>query len=62
MKKPTPFYLNEDQSDRLAVKNGWYEVHENGQLGSGPFSNREDCLGHINKRQAAIVAYQHWAR
>ena len=54
MNKPIPLYINDDQSDRRGIKNGWYEVHENGKLGSGPFSNREDCLGHINKRQTAI--------
>jgi hypothetical protein len=38
-----------------------YEVHGNGKLGSGPFSNREDCLGHIKERQVAISAYHQWA-
>lgn len=60
MNKPTPLYINDDQSDRRGIKNGWYEVHENGKLGSGPFSNHDDCLGHISKRQTAISAYHQW--
>jgi len=59
MDMPTTLYIDDDKSDTRGVKNGWYEVHGNGKLGSGPFSNREDCLGHVNERQAAISAYHH---
>jgi hypothetical protein len=61
MDMPTTLYIDDDKSDTRGVKNGWYEVHQNGKLGSGPFANREDCLGHINQRQVAISAYHQWA-
>ena len=35
MDMPTTLYIDDDKSDTRGVKNGWYEVHGNGKLGSG---------------------------
>ena len=35
MDMPTTLYIDDDKSDARGVKNGWYEVHGNGKLGSG---------------------------
>jgi hypothetical protein len=61
MKNPIPHHVNERESDMRGIKDGWYEVSERGKLGSGPFSNRGDCMEHILRQRAAIVAYQQWA-
>ena len=44
MIEPNPHYINELQSDLRGIKEGWYAIDERGNLLSGPFSNRENCL------------------
>jgi hypothetical protein len=48
-----PRHINETESDRRSVKDGWYPIDATGKLGKGPFSNREDCLAHINEKPVA---------
>jgi hypothetical protein len=55
-----PRHINEVESDRRGVKDGWYSVDATGKLGRGPFSNREDCATHIKRQQAAIDVYRDW--
>jgi hypothetical protein len=45
---PAPHYINEHQSDIRCIKDGWYAMEKNGNLVSGPFSCREDCLKVVN--------------
>jgi hypothetical protein len=40
-----PHHVDEVQSDRRGIKEGWYVMDKNGKLMSGPFSSRENCLG-----------------
>jgi len=54
MQNLTPRHINELESDRRGVKDGWYSINGFGKLGCGPFENREDCLSAIN-RQSAIA-------
>lgn len=61
MKNPVPHHVNERESDLRHIKIGWYEIGENGKLAGGPYSNREDCIAHINQQRAAIDAYHQWA-
>lgn len=49
-----PRHINEVESDRRGVKDGWYSVDAAGKLVRGPFSNREDCAFHIKRQQAAV--------
>ena len=58
--KNYPHHINEAESDRRGVKDGWYAVDVAGELGRGPFSNREDCATHIKRQQAAIDVYRDW--
>jgi hypothetical protein len=60
MENLSPRHINETEADRRAVKDGWYAINSLGRLGCGPFANREDCLGAINRQIAAIDAYHHW--
>jgi hypothetical protein len=57
MQNLTPRRLNEHESDRRGVKDGWYSINGSGQLGCGPFENREDCLSAINRQSAATDVY-----
>jgi hypothetical protein len=39
-----PHYINENQSDMRGIKRGWYAIDGDGNLVSGPFSSREQCV------------------
>jgi len=54
MNHPAPHYINEHQSDMRGIKDGWYAMEEDGNLVSGPFSSREDCVL-SNTRSKGIV-------
>jgi hypothetical protein len=43
----TAQYINELQSTRRGIKDGWYAMNEDGVPSFGPFSNRETCLSRI---------------
>jgi hypothetical protein len=57
MQNLTPRHINELESDRRGVKDGWYSINGGGKLGCGPFENREDCLSAINRQLAATDVY-----
>jgi hypothetical protein len=40
----TPHYINENKSDMHGIKPGWYAIEHDGNLSSGPFSGREECV------------------
>jgi hypothetical protein len=40
----TPHYVNTHQSDLRAIKDGWYAMDDDGNLVSGPFSSRKECV------------------
>jgi hypothetical protein len=42
-------YINEHQSDMRGIKDGWYAVEDDGNLSSGPFSSREECINRISQ-------------
>ena len=39
-----PHFINEDKSEMRGIKAGWYAIDGDGNLSSGPFSSREQCL------------------
>jgi hypothetical protein len=39
-----PYYISEDKSDMRGIKPGWYGMEDDGNLSSGPFSSRQECL------------------
>jgi hypothetical protein len=45
----SPHYINEDKSDMLGIKHGWYAMDDDGNLSSGPFSSREKCIKRITQ-------------
>jgi len=44
-----PCYIGEAKSDMLGIKHGWYALEDDGNLCSGPFSSREECVEKINR-------------
>ena len=42
-----PHYISEEKSDMRGIKHGWYAVEDDGNLSSGPFSSREECIKRI---------------
>jgi hypothetical protein len=53
MQNLTPRHINELESDRRGVKEGWYSINGDGKLDCGPFENQDDCLSAINRQLAA---------
>jgi hypothetical protein len=49
MKNLTPRHIQEAESDRRSIKEGWYATNKTGQVCSSRFSNREDCQAHIEQ-------------
>jgi hypothetical protein len=39
-----PHFINNDKSEMRGIKTGWYAIDDDGNLSSGPFSSREQCL------------------
>ena len=42
-----PHYIGENESDMRGIQCGWYAIEDDGDLSSGPFSNREKCVRRI---------------
>ena len=61
MTNVTARHVNETESDRRGIKDGWYVISKMGKICSGRFSNREDCQAHIKRERADIDAYRHGA-
>jgi hypothetical protein len=45
----SPYYIDEDKSDMRGIKHGWYAVEDDGNLSSGPFASREECIKRITQ-------------
>jgi hypothetical protein len=52
----TARYINEHQSDMRGIKDGWYAIEDDGNLSSGPFSSREDCIKRITQPTNGTMA------
>jgi hypothetical protein len=42
-----PHYINEDKSDMRGIKPGWYAIEGDGNIFSGPFASRQECVERI---------------
>jgi len=45
----TPHYVSDDKSEMRGIKPGWYAIEDDGNLSSGPFSSREQCVDGITQ-------------
>jgi hypothetical protein len=44
-----PHYISENKSDVRGIKPGWYAIEDDGNLSSGPFSSRDECVKRITQ-------------
>jgi hypothetical protein len=44
-----PHYISDNKSDVRGIKPGWYAIEDDGNLSSGPFSSREECVKRITQ-------------
>ena len=42
-----PHYISEHKSDMRGIKAGWYAIEGDGNIFSGPFANRQECVEKI---------------
>jgi hypothetical protein len=42
-----PQYISEHKSDMRGVKPGWYAIEGDGNIFSGPFASRQECVEKI---------------
>ena len=42
-----PHYISEDKSDMRGIKPGWYAIERDGNIFSGPFASRQECVEKI---------------
>jgi len=42
-----PHYISEDKSDMRGTKAGWYAIEGDGNILSGPFASRQECVERI---------------
>jgi hypothetical protein len=54
----SPHFISEDKSDMRGIKHGWYAVEDNGNLSSGPFSSREECIKRTTQPTMASKLHQ----
>jgi hypothetical protein len=42
-----PHYISEAKSDMRGIKAGWYAIEGDGNIFSGPFGSRQECVQKI---------------
>jgi hypothetical protein len=57
----TPHHVQEAESDRRGIKDGWYASNIKGRVSSGRFSSREACQAHIEQERSDIDAHHEGA-
>jgi hypothetical protein len=51
-----PLYIGENKSDMRGIKSGWYAIEDDGNLCSGPFSSRQECVKRITQPTDGAMA------
>ena len=51
-----PHYISENKSDMRGIKPGWYVIEDDGNLSSGPFSSRKECVESITQPTSGTTA------
>jgi hypothetical protein len=49
------YYISEDKSDMRGIKPGWYGMEDDGNLSSGPFSSRQECLSIDTQEASGLI-------
>ncbi|MGA8495168.1 MAG: hypothetical protein WB764_06790 [Xanthobacteraceae bacterium] len=53
-----PHYISEDKSDMRGIKSGWYAIEGDGNICSGPFASREECVERLAQPTNGTTASQ----
>ena len=53
-----PHHVSENKSDIRGIKPGWYAIEDDGNLSSGPFSSRDECVKRITQATNGTTALQ----
>jgi hypothetical protein len=51
-----PHYISEHKSDMRGIKPGWYAIEGDGNISSGPFASRHECVERIAQPTNGTVA------
>jgi hypothetical protein len=51
-----PQYISEDKSDMRGIKPGWYAIERDGNVFSGPFASRQECVEKIIQPANGMMA------
>jgi hypothetical protein len=54
-----PHYIGEDKSDMRGIKVGWYAIEGDGNIFSGPFASRQECVEKIVRRENSSADERH---
>jgi hypothetical protein len=44
-----PHYIGEDKSEMRGIKPGWYAIEDDGNISSGSFPSRQECVKRITQ-------------
>jgi hypothetical protein len=51
-----PHYISEHKSDMRGIKAGWYAIEGDGNIFSGPFASREECVERLVQPTDGMMA------
>jgi hypothetical protein len=51
-----PHYISEHKSDMRGIKSGWYAIEGDGNIFSGPFASREECVERLAQPTDGMMA------
>jgi hypothetical protein len=50
----TPHHIQEEESSRRGIKEGWYAIRRDGSPGMGPFGSRDACVENIDQSSERV--------
>jgi hypothetical protein len=57
-----PRYVDEAQSRMRGLKVGWYAIDNEGDIASGPYPSRDECIARIEHTPDAAIVPLLWRR
>jgi hypothetical protein len=57
-----PRYVDEAQSKMRGLKVGWYAIDNEGDIASGPYPSRDECIARIEQTPDAAIVPLLWRR
>jgi hypothetical protein len=57
-----PHHVDEGQSRTRGLKVGWYAIDNEGDIASGPYQTRDECVARIERTSDAAIVPFLWRR